>query len=129
MYDFTINHRAFNAILAGTKTTEVRVTTEEEPFDYGILRKGDILRFTDLENGQMLTASVSSAAHYPDAETLLASEDIRVTMSSTDDPVLGAERLRSFPGYREGMEQNGVWAIRLGNVSPFISPEKAEPVL
>ena len=34
-------------------------------------------------------------------------------MSSTNDPVVGAERIRSFPGYREGILRNGVWAIRL----------------
>ncbi|MBR2999642.1 MAG: hypothetical protein IKF39_01480 [Oscillospiraceae bacterium] len=113
MYDFLINPRAFRAILAGTKTTEIRVSTEEEPFPYEDLTAGDVLRFEDTESGQKLCVTVVSTQHYPDAESLLASEDIRVAMSSTNDPVVGAERIRSFPGYREGMLRNGVWAIRL----------------
>ena len=67
----------------------------------------------DTESGQKLCVTVVSTQHYPDAESLLASEDIRVAMSSTNDPVVGAERIRSFPGYREGILRNGVWAIRL----------------
>ena len=122
MYHFLLNPRAFRAILAGTKTTEVRVSTAEEPFPYETLVPGDILCFTDTETGQKLTVSVSSAKHYPNAEALLEGEDIRVTMSSTTDPVIGAERLRSFPGYREGMIRNGVWALRLKD--PSLLPEE-----
>ena len=110
--DFLLNPRAFQAMLNGTKTTEVRVSTKEEPFAYETLQPGDILRFENTDTGEKLTVRLLSTQHYPDAEALLASEDITVTMSSTNDPVLGAERLRSFPGYREGMIQNGVWALR-----------------
>lgn len=113
MYDFLLNPRAFKAILAGTKKTEVRVSTDMEPFDYGSLKPGDVLCFENTETDEKLTAVIISAKHYKDAETLLANEDIRTTMSSTDDPVIGAERLRSFPGYREGMIRNGVWALHL----------------
>ena len=113
MYDFLINPRAFRAILAGTKKTEVRVSNEQEPFDYGSLVPGDVLRFRNTETGEELTATLVTAKHYRDAETLLENEDIRTTMSSTTDPVIGAKRLRSFPGYREGMLANGVWALHL----------------
>ena len=115
MYHFLINPRAFKAILAGTKKTEVRVTTDLEPFDYGSLVQGDILLFENTETGEELTASLVIAKHYNDAESLLSSEDIHTTMSSTTDPVIGAERLRSFPGYREGMIKNGVWALHLSD--------------
>ncbi|MBQ8994807.1 MAG: hypothetical protein IJ091_03230 [Oscillospiraceae bacterium] len=113
MYHFLLNPRAFRAILAGTKTTEVRVSTEEEPFRYEDILSGDVLCFENTETGEQLSAVVCSTHHYPDSETLLQHEDITITMSSTNDPVIGAERLRSFPGYREGMLKNGVWAIRL----------------
>ena len=115
MYRFLINPRAFKAILAGTKKTEVRVSTDLEPFDYSSLVQGDILLFENTETGEELTASLVIAKHYSDAESLLSSEDIHTTMSSTTDPVIGAERLRSFPGYREGMIKNGVWALHLSD--------------
>ena len=108
MYHFLINPRAFKAILAGTKKTEVRVSTDMEPFDYGSLVPGDILRFENTETGEILSAFLVTAKHYKDSEELLENEDIHTTMSSTDDPVIGAERLRSFPGYREDMIKNGV---------------------
>ena len=113
MYHFLLNPRAFRAILAGTKKTEVRVSTEQEPFDYASLVSGDILCFENTDTGEKLTAALVSAVHYKDAEALLEHEDIHTTLSSTSDPVLGAERLRSFPGYREGMIKNGVWALHL----------------
>lgn len=115
MYNFLINPRAFKAILAGTKKTEVRVSTDLEPFDYSTLVPGDILCFKNTDTGEELTASLVSTAHYENAESLLSSEDIYTTMSSTSDPIIGAERLRSFPGYREGMERNGVWALHLSD--------------
>lgn len=115
MYHFLLNPRAFRAILSGTKKTEVRVSTEQEPFDYASLVPGDILCFENTDTGERLTASLVHAVHYKDAETLLESEDIHTTMSSTADPVIGAERLRSFPGYREGMIANGVWALHLAD--------------
>ena len=113
MYNFLINPRAFRAILAGTKKTEVRVSTDMEPFHYSSLEPGDILCFENTETGEILAATLVIAKHYKDSEELLENEDIHITMSSTDDPVIGAERLRSFPGYREGMIKNGVWALHL----------------
>ena len=113
MYHFLINPRAFKAMLAGTKKTEVRVSTDMEPFDYDSLVPGDILCFENTETGEVLSAFLVSAKHYKDSEELLENEDIHTTMSSTDDTVIGAERLRSFIGYREGMIKNGVWALHL----------------
>lgn len=124
MYHFLINPRAFKAILAGTKKREVRVSTDLEPFDYSSLVPGDVLCFKNTDTGEELTAFFVSAAHYENAEALLSSEDIHTTMSSTSDPVIGAERLRSFPGYREGMERNGVWALHLSNPQLLIKEKQ-----
>ena len=114
-YDFTLNPRAFAAMLAGTKRVEIRVKTAAEPFDYACLAAGDTLRFQNFESGERLAVTLTAAVHYPHIEALLAAEGTEHTLSSTNDPVKGAASVRSFAGYAEGMLKNGCWALRFEN--------------
>ena len=46
-YKLNLNNRAFDAIKAGTKKIEIRVTTDKNKINYENIKKGDVLEFTN----------------------------------------------------------------------------------
>ena len=111
-YELDLNNRAFDAIRRGDKRVEIRVKVEGDRFDYGDLRPGDLIQFTSLA-GETMTCRVLKVCHYPTVEELLSEEGTKYTLSSTDDFEEGVKSIHSFPGYTQGIEKYGVWAIHI----------------
>lgn len=111
-YRLDLNNRAFDAVRRGDKRVEIRVKVEGDTFDYGDLRPEDFIRFTSF-GGEMMTCRVVRVRHYSTVEELLTAEGTKYTLSSTDDFSEGVKSIHSFPGYTDGIEKYGVWAIHI----------------
>lgn len=115
-YNFDINNRAFNAIKNKTKKVEIRVTKlGDNQFDYGILKRGDIIEFESYD-GDTINCIVGDVNHYNTIEDLLTLEGTRYTLSSTNDFNEGVKSINSINGYEEAMKTNGVYAIHITKV-------------
>ncbi len=112
MYSFDLNDRAFNAIKAGTKRVEIRVTRLDGSFDYSVIKCDDLIRFKNSAN-KLIKCRVVKVNWYSTIEELLTSEGTKYTLSSTDDFLEGVKSINNFDGYTEGMKENGVYAIHL----------------
>lgn len=111
-YDLNINNRAFKAIKEGNKKIEIRVTTEESNFSYNILKKADIIYFVNDLN-EKIKCTVNDIRWYPTIEDLLRYEGTVYTLSSTNDFNEGVKSINSIKGYKEGIKNNGVYAIEI----------------
>ena len=112
-YKFDINNRAFNAIKNRTKRIEIRATKlKGDSFDYGVLKKGDIIEFTSYDK-EKINCVVGDVNHYDSIQKLLTLEGTRYTLSSTDDFDEGVKSINSLDGYAEAIPINGVYAIHL----------------
>lgn len=112
IYDLEINNRAFKAIKEKRKKVEIRVTKIDDQFDYVVIKENDIINFTSYD-GDNIKCRVSKVNWYKTIEELLTVEGTKYTLSSTDDFDEGVKSINSFPGYTEGMKQNGVYAIHI----------------
>ena len=111
-YKLNLNNRAFDAIKAGTKKIEIRVTTDKNRMNYEDIKKGDILEFTN-EKLEKIKCLVKENAWYENSSKLLEMEGTRFTLSSTNDINKGIDSINRFTGYKEGIEKNGIHAIHL----------------
>ena len=111
-YNFDLNDRAFNAIKKGTKKIEIRVTKLDGSFDYSLIKDEDVIIFKNSLN-KRIRVKVLKVNWYKTIEELLTVEGTKYTLSSTDDFDEGVKSIKSFNGYTEGMEVNGVYAIHI----------------
>ena len=120
-YDFSLNPRAFAAMLAGSKRVEIRVKTAAEPFDYACLAAGDTLRFQNFESGERLAVTLTAAVHYPDIEALLAAEGTEYTLSSTNSDKLFSVKLfdRNSNIFAVGAQKLAANAISMARFAAF----------
>ena len=112
IYELDINNRAFNAIKEKQKRIEIRVTKIDDYFDYGIIKAKDIINFTSYD-GEKISCRVNKVNWYKTIEELLTVEGTKYTLSSTDDFDKGIKSINSFPGYTDGINKNGVYAIHI----------------
>ena len=66
VYDMNLNPRPFESIKCGAKTVEMRLNDERR---IGI-EKGDLIRFTNVENGDILLVRVLDKKAYPSFKEL-----------------------------------------------------------
>lgn len=111
-YKLNLNNRAFDAIKAGTKKIEIRVTTNKNKINYEDIKKGDILEFTN-DKLEKIKCLVNENAWYENSLKLLEMEGTRFTLSSTNDINEGVDSINRFTGYKEGIEKNGIHAIHI----------------
>ena len=114
-YRLTLNNRAFDAIRRGDKRVEIRVKVQGDAFEYGDLCPEDGICFTSFK-GEVMTCRVVKVHHYPTVEELLREVGTKYTLSFMDDFLEGVKSIHSFPGYPEGIEKYGVWAIHIAPV-------------
>lgn len=112
LYKLNLNNRAFDAIKAGTKKIEIRVTTDKNKINYNNIKKGDILEFKN-ENSEKIKCTVKENAWYESSLKLLEMEGTRYTLSSTNDINEGIESINRFTGYKEGIKENGIHALHI----------------
>lgn len=111
-YKLKLNNRAFDAIKAGTKKIEIRVTTDKNKINYEDIKKGDILEFTN-DKSENIKCLVKENVWYENSLKLLEMEGTRFTLSSTNDINKGIDSINRFTGYKEGIEKNGIHAIHI----------------
>ena len=104
-----LNERAFDALLAGTKTVEIRAPSKK----VAALSADDRITFTSLEQKRELSASVVHVQQYRSVRELLEAEGVAKTLSSTNDLEKGIESIHSIPGYVKRIKNGGVYAIEL----------------
>lgn len=116
IYDLEINNRAFKAIKEKRKKIEIRVTKVDGSFNYAVIEQNDVINFTSYD-GEEIKCRVNKINWYKTIEELLTIEGTNYTLSSTNDFNEGVKSINSFPGYIEGIKQNGVYAIHLEMIS------------
>ena len=105
-----INDRAFFAIKNLEKKVELRVNTGKR--DYSLIQIGDIIEFENSTKDN-IKCLVKKNIWYKTAEELLVMEGTKYTLSSTNDVALGVKSINSYKGYKNGIEENGIYAIHL----------------
>jgi ASC-1-like (ASCH) protein len=116
VYELEINNRAFKAIKEQSKKVEIRVTKIGDSFDYGVIKANDIINFTSYDQ-EKISCKVNKINWYKTIEELLTVEGTEYTLSSTNDFNEGVKSINSFPGYPEGIKQNGVYAIHIETIN------------
>ena len=109
MVDMKLNERAFDAMLAGTKTIEIRAHSKK----VSEVEVGDIIVFTSVEKKRTLEVTVVRVEHYTSVRELLETEGVKKTLSSTNDLEEGIIRIQSIPGYAKRITEGGVYAIEV----------------
>ena len=107
-----INDRAFKAINDGTKRVEIRVSTNKEKKDYGLINPNDIIVFSNSKN-EKLECKVIENIWYKNEKELLITEGTKYTLSSTNDLEEGIKSINSFQNYTQGIKENGIYAIHI----------------
>ena len=111
-YKLKVDDMAFLAIKELRKKVEIRVNNINDKIDYGTIKNNDIVRFIN-SLSEEFECSVVKVTWYKTIESLLTYEGTKYTLSSTDDFDEGVKSINSIPGYKEGIEKNGVYAIHV----------------
>lgn len=107
----SINNRAALAIKNNTKRVEIRANKNGK-HDYSKLNNGDIIEFSSDKYG-VLFVSVLEVNHYNSLEELFTLEGTRYTTSSTNDKEEAIKSINSLDGYKEAINNSGVYAIHI----------------
>ena len=118
MHLLNLNDRPFNAIKSRSKTVEVRAN--KEPICS--MKIGDLIQFTNNLTGDMIICCITKITLYNNVRELLLSEGIDNTLSSKSDIETGIKNIESIPGYKEIIDQKGVYAISISEL--IIGPNK-----
>ena len=106
-----INNRAALAIKNNTKRVEIRANKNIK-HDYSKLKNGDIIEFSSDKYG-VIFVSVLEVNHYNSLEELFILEGTRYTTSSTNDKEEAIKSINSLDGYKEAIDNSGVYAIHI----------------
>jgi len=112
--DKELNDRAFNAIKDGEKSVEIRANKArfKQP-SFNTAKPNDLVRFTNTETQRTMLCEIQRITLYRSVRDLLESEGTKETLSSTDDLQEGIESIHGIPGYKDYIEDNGVFAVHL----------------
>lgn len=108
-----ISHRAFLAILSGSKKVEYRTNTLSTKVDFSLVKSGDKMQFIDDDTGEALLKDVSRVTRYKSAEDMYRAEGLKNSSSKPRNITEAVTRIESFTGYKEGIKKNGIWAIEI----------------
>lgn len=106
-----INNRAALAIKNNIKRVEIRANKNIK-HDYSKLKNGDIIEFSSDKYG-VIFVSVLEVNHYNSLEELFTLEGTRYTTSSTNDKEEAIKSINSLDGYKEAIDNSGVYAIHI----------------
>jgi len=113
-YSIDLNPRPFDSIKKGIKKIEGRVPTEHNKnFPLNKLKKGDIIAFTNNENGEIMKVNVLGVRHYKNVRLMLETEGTRNVLSSQGTVEEGIESYNRLKGYKEGVKKHGIYAIEV----------------
>lgn len=106
-----INNRAALAIKNNIKRVEIRANKNIK-HDYSKLKNDDIIEFSSGKYG-VIFVSVLEVNHYNSLEELFTLEGTRYTTSSTNDKEEAIKSINSLDGYKEAIDNSGVYAIHI----------------
>jgi ASC-1-like (ASCH) protein/NTP pyrophosphatase (non-canonical NTP hydrolase) len=111
-----LNDRAFGAVKEGTKKVEIRANKGrcEQP-SFNTATPGDLVAFTNTENGNTMVCRIARITLYESVRDLLQAEGTEETLSSTNDIGEGIESIHSIPGYESYIQDNGVFAVHVSS--------------
>ena len=116
-FKLNLRERPFKTIVAGTKKVEIRPNKYIfEGDSVNVMRAGDTIIFTSEVTLEKISCEIERITLYKTVRELLQTEGTTQTLSSTSDIEEGIRSIESFPNYKELIEENGVFAIRLGEV-------------
>ena len=111
-YVLDLNDRPFNAIKAGIKKIEGRTPTSWDKNPYDKFQKGDTIHFINNVTNEEMDVDVIFVHHYSDTRSMLEAEGAENVLSGEPKTIEhGIESYNSFQGYKEGIIQNGIYAI------------------
>lgn len=105
-----LQHSPFTAMENGTKTIEMRLFDEKRK----TLSVGDFIRFTDIENGNVMLCEVVALHKYATFEQLYARFDKKALGYNDDDKANPADMLAYYK--KEDVEKFGVLGIEVQKV-------------
>lgn len=104
-----INDRAALAIKNNEKRVEIRANTK---YDYSKLKKNDVIEFNSSNLG-IFYVKVKEVNHYNSLDELFTLEGTRYVTSSTNDKSEAIKNVEKLDGYKEKIEESGVYAIHI----------------
>lgn len=111
LYKTHLNDRPFEAIKAGTKIVEGRALTKNREIPWDKLQKDDVIVFYT-SRGDELKTQVKFLHHYSNVKGMLEAEGIENVLSGEPKTIeAGIESYNSFMGYKEAIEESGIYAI------------------
>lgn len=116
-FSLNLRERPFRAIVQGTKKVEIRANKYIfEENSVNLMRAGDRIIFTHEVSLEKVGCVIERISLYKTVRDLLVAEGTEQTLSSTNDIEEGILSIESLPNYKELIEKNGVFAIRLREV-------------
>lgn len=103
----------FQYIKQGRKTVEGRAPDSSGKVDYTEMKRGDLLVLTNTDTGEQLTVIIEQSIHYDSVEEMLQAEGLDDCLPGTETIEEGVEKYYAIPGYKERIQQGGVFAIRI----------------
>ena len=107
IHKMRLQHAPFTAIENGTKTVEMRLFDEKRK----LLAVGDFIRFTDMENGNVMLCEVIALHKCNTFEELYAHFDKKALGYNDDDTANPADMLAYYT--KEEVAQYGVLGIEI----------------
>ena len=112
-----LNERPFEAFKEGSKKIEIRANKKETSQNsINLMQKGDEIIFTKSESDEKISGVIERITLYNSTRELLEKEGTKYTLSSTNDLEEGIKSIESIGNYKQLIEKNGVFAIKLKNV-------------
>jgi len=118
MYELKLNPRAFDSIISGLKTIEIRAGKCKDSCGQCVCRmqKNQLINFTNTFDGKLLRCIIKRVQHYDSVRKLLETEGTEYTLSSTNDLEKGIKSIHNISDYKERIIKYGVYAIELSPV-------------
>jgi ASC-1-like (ASCH) protein len=108
-----LKNRPFEAIKKGVKRVEVRANKNiNQQNSENNIKEGDVIVFTN-ELGEKINCIVERITLYKTTRELLEKEGTAQTLSSGKNLEEGVISIESISNYKELIEKNGVFAIKL----------------
>lgn len=114
-----LDDRPFRAIVKGMKTVEIRANKNNsgEFNSVNDIKPGDMICFTNTKTAEQFSCIVERITLYDSVRRLLEAEGVEKTLTSTINLEEGIKSIESFPGYKDLIAKNGVFAISLTDIS------------
>ncbi len=110
-YIFNLRSQYFTAIKSGVKTVEGRAPKDENDKTFDKMVFGDVITFTNQENGEQLTCSVLTVNKYSNTKEMLEVNGLRNILPGVSTIEEGIAIYNNLKDYKERIVGFGIYAI------------------